>query len=911
MKKFFKITGISLFILLLILFIAPFLFKGKIVNLIKTEANKNLNATLNFDDDISLSLIKNFPKLSISINNLSIIGKDTFKNDTLIHFPEFSATMNLMSAIKGETIEIYKINLEKPLINIIVLNNGKANYDITLPDTSSNTDTSESKFKMSLQKLTINNGRLYYDDMSLPFSTSLKNFNHELKGDFTADNFLLETVTNAKEFTLGYGGINYIYKVSTDIKANLEMDMKNMKFTFKDNDILLNQLNLLSEGFVDMNENDMDFDLKFKTKKTDFKTILSLVPGVYSSSFDKAKASGKMDLSGYFKGKMTETQMPGYGIKLDIDNGFFQYPDLPKSLNQVFVNLDVDNPTGITNNMLINLKRFDANIAGEPIKANLLVKTPTTDPYLNGALKGNVNLTEFRSFIPLEASTELSGLIKSDLTFDGKVSTLTNNATNFNAAGTIIADNFHYKDPVNLSQGTNFNSELSFNPKTVELKNLTGNVGMSDFNVNGVLNNLFGYMMNDELLKGNFNFTSNYFNANEFLTDEPVKKEPTASDSLPLQAFDVPGNIDFALKSNINTMIYDNLKLTDLGGTIKLKDKQMFFDQVGVNLLGGSMNLNGVYESTNPKFPFSNVDFKVNSLDILQTFNYFDMVKKLAPIAQYTQGLFNANINLSNNFKQDLSVDYPSVTGTLQMGISEAAIKSLPILNIISEKLKIDRLKNLKLKNLNFKLNIINGKVGLDSLIIPLWEGAKAKISGFSALDQSLQYVAKLSIPRKDFGAANVALDNLTSQAKAKGLNLAVSDIVDVDVLIGGFFAKPDVKVSLHDAKKNIVDNLKNQLQDQADQKKQELEAEAKRRADIAKQKAIDSLNQVKKLAIDKANAEKKALEDKANEEKRKAEEKVKAEADKAKEEAQKKLEEEKKKAKDKLKGGLDGLLKK
>ena len=110
------------------------------------------------------------------------------------------------------------------------------------------------------------------------------------------------------------------------------------------------------------------------------------------------------------------------------------------------------------------------------------------------------------------------------------------------------------------------------------------------------------------------------------------------------------------------------------------------------------MNLNGEYNSSNPKFPFSQVNFKVKSLDIIQTFNYLDMVQKLAPIAKYTQGLFNANIQLANNFKQDLSVDYPTVSGTIQMGISEAAVKSLPILNIIAEKLKIDRLKNLSLK---------------------------------------------------------------------------------------------------------------------------------------------------------------------------------------------------------------------
>ena len=235
MKKFLKITGISLLVILVLLITAPFLFKGKIVALIKEEANKNLNATLNFDDDISISLIRSFPKLSVGIEKLSIIGKDSFNGDTLVYLPSFKATLNLMSVIKGEKIEINSIGLEQPMINLIVLESGKANWDIAKADsTAKDEDTSASKFKMALDKLDIKDGYLSYNDKSLTFNTVLKHFNHGLSGDFTADNFLLKTFTTAEEFTLGYGGVNYLYKVAANIKANLDMDMKNMKFTFSE-----------------------------------------------------------------------------------------------------------------------------------------------------------------------------------------------------------------------------------------------------------------------------------------------------------------------------------------------------------------------------------------------------------------------------------------------------------------------------------------------------------------------------------------------------------------------------------------------------------------------------------------------------------------------------------------------------
>lgn len=901
MKKFLKISGIVLLLLVVSLVAAPFLFKGKIVEAVKNEANKNLNAKVNFSEDIGISIFKSFPQLTLSLKEVSIAGIDTFSGDTLAWLPSVSVSLDIMSVIKGDKMEIRKIVLDQPSIHLLVLENGKANWDITKPDSTA-TDTAASTFKLGLEKLEINKGNLVYDDRSIPFFTSLKSFDHTMKGDFTLDRFVMETSTKAEELTLGYDGVNYIYKVGADIKANLDMDMKEMKFTFSENDVLLNQLHLGGEGFVDLNENDMDFDLAFRSKKTDFKTILSMVPGIYSKSFDKAKASGKLDFSAYLKGKMTEEKMPGFGLNLNIDNGFFQYPDLPKSLKNIFLNLKIDNKTGYPDNTVVDLSRFDANIAGEAVHATLLMKTPVSNPYAELDLRGNINLGEFRNFIPLEKTTEISGLIKSDLSFKGHISDIETKALDrVQASGTIAAERFHFKDPEMLSQGTDLNARLSFTPMVQKLEQCEGKVGMSDFKINGQIENLFGYMMKDELLKGNFTFFSDYFNANEFLTDEDVKKEPSSTDSLPLQAFEVPAGIDMVLGSRINTLVYDNLKLTDVAGNVILRESKLLFEKLGLNMLQGSLSLNGEYDSKNPKFPFSDVDFDIKSLDIIETFNSFDMVQKLMPVAKYTHGHFNADIHLSNNFNQDLSVAYPTVSGEIKMGITEAAVKGLPVLNAIAEKLKLDKLKDLNMKNLNFKMNIQDGKVVLDSMLLPLWTGAKAKISGYTALDQSISYIAKLSIPRKDFGEANTALNGLTEQARKKGLNIKLSEMVDIDVLISGFFNKPDIKVSLHDAKNSLIGGVKDQLQDEAEKRKQAAEEEARRRVEAARKKTQDSLNRLKQQAIDKVAAERKAAEEKLAEEKRKAEEA----AEKAKQEAARKLEEEKKKALDRLKKGI------
>ena len=82
MKKGFKILLIVLAVLIGAALIAPYFLKDKVIAAIKKSANENLNATFDFKD-IDISLIRNFPSVYLALNDVSIVGKDDFKGDTL------------------------------------------------------------------------------------------------------------------------------------------------------------------------------------------------------------------------------------------------------------------------------------------------------------------------------------------------------------------------------------------------------------------------------------------------------------------------------------------------------------------------------------------------------------------------------------------------------------------------------------------------------------------------------------------------------------------------------------------------------------------------------------------------------------------------------------------------------------
>src|SRR5690606_10568168 len=149
--KFLKITGITLLVLLLIAFLIPVLFKKQITELVKKEINKSLTAKVDFTD-LSLSLFRHFPKVSIALEDLSVVGTGTFENDTLVAASGIDVSADLFSVIKGENIKVSGIFLESPRIRALVNADGQATWDIAKDRgeaTEEPADTSASAFQLS------------------------------------------------------------------------------------------------------------------------------------------------------------------------------------------------------------------------------------------------------------------------------------------------------------------------------------------------------------------------------------------------------------------------------------------------------------------------------------------------------------------------------------------------------------------------------------------------------------------------------------------------------------------------------------------------------------------------------------------------------------------------------------------
>ncbi len=814
MKKVIKYFAIVIGIIVVILLVAPFLFKDQIVSEIKQQANKQLNATVDFDKDISLGFFRHFPNASLGVKDLSIIGKEKYTGDTLAYIGELNIVIDLFSLFGGGTYQIRNVVLDDPFIQLLVDSTGKANWDIMKETEARAPADTASSFKAALQKYAIRNGRLIFSDSSTGFYLEASGLDHSGKGDFTQDVFELNTESHAKALTIAYGGVPYLNQVETTIDADININMPASKYTFSQSELQLNGLTIGADGWVALpDSNDMTMDISFKAQKADFKNFLSLIPAIYQKNFDQLKASGKMMFNGFVKGSYNEQRIPAFGLQLAVDDGMFQYPSVPEPLSAVNLDLHIKNDDGNIDHTFINVEQLHFVMGNNPFDAHLTVQNPKSDPLIDGAVKGKLNLSEVSKIYPLEKGTKLGGLLNIDVQAKGRMSAIEQERYgDFQASGEILANDLLYQS-TGLEQDVHIpGGKLTFSPREVKVSNLKAKIGESDLLANGGLDNFFGYLFSKQDLKGSLDIQSQLLNLNQIMgTDsaETASATEAGTDTASgVQAVVIPKNIDFDLTTHIGRFIYDNYDLQNVRGNVKVADGILTIQNINANMLEGSAKLAGTYNTQNPEVPKTDISFSVDHIDIQKAFQTFNTVQALAPVAAFVQGDFSGNIDFSTLLNGNL---YPKLTTVNSLGklrFPNLQITGFDPLKQLAAKLNIPKLKDLDLKKLLINFKIDSGYLKVKPFDFTV-DGIKMQVAGKNGLNKVIDYTINMQIPREKLGDANKGLTNLIANAnQAAGTTIDLGKQVDVTVHLGGTVTQPKIKLDLSKEKGQVTQAL-------------------------------------------------------------------------------------------------------
>ena len=886
LKKTLKWTGITFGFLIVLMICIPIIFKDDIKNLVLKEVNKSLKADVRIQD-IDLTFISTFPAITIELSDVKVVGRTTFKGVELASIKSFSAHVGLWDIVSGDQIEIDEIHLSDAQFDVRVDPKGMANYDIVIPteELPKKEQEEPSSFKLSLNEYSLTNVAIRYDDQANDMFADIVNLNHSGSGDLTAEVIDFKTETTIDSLTYEMDGLTYLSNVKTKAVGNLLMEFseKSSKFTFRENEFELNNFKTSLAGSYEMFAKHDQMDLTMNTNNIAFKDLLSLIPSFYQSGYESMVAKGDVQMKAVVKGKIDDKNLPGWDVGLRVKNAQIKYAGVPSSINNIVVDASSAFVGGSDlDKMTLDVNKLHADFVGNVIDANLKMRNPMTDPLIDSKVKAKVNLASIGKVMPLATGESYQGKLNADVVLNGRMSAIEKeNYEAFLAKGIVELFAVNYKSADLNEQVAIEKMTLRFSPKKLSLEKMDAQMGKSDFSLNGSIDNYLGYFFRNELLKGQFDFNSNYLDIDQLMgvtttastpagTKETAGLEPApvAPNTEPIL---IPENVDFALNSNLKKVHYNGIDVTNIKGNIGLKEEVAALNNLTMNALGGTVGLTGSYNSKDHDKPAIDFGYNLGNIDIQQLAANFLTIKKLAPIAQYAKGKISSKLSMKSDLTKALEPVYSSLTGSGDLFTNVITISGFEPMKKIGESLNMNQLSNQTIKDVKAYFSMANGKVKLKPFTVKM-EGIETEISGTSSIDQSIDYVLNMNVPKEKIPAdlikkAEQGLSKLNGFVPK--LNAATFPaIIKVTTLVGGTFTKPVIKTNFKEAllkatgnlKENIVNSVKEKVKDTVkavidnkikevkedlNAKKQALLEDAQRQADRVKlegQKAGDAI---------------------------------------------------------------------
>jgi hypothetical protein len=267
---------------------------------------------------------------------------------------------------------------------------------------------------------------------------------------------------------------------------------------------------------------------------------------------------------------------------------------------------------------------------------------------------------------------------------------------------------------------------------------------------------------------------------------------------------------------------------------------------VKLEALDGTIGLSGSYSTrVNKKNPAIALTYDVQNLDVQKTFFAYNTVQKLMPIGKFISGKLTSKMSVKGQLGGDMMPDLSTLTGEGTLFLLQGFLSKFGPLDKLASTLNLADLQQISVKDIKNYFEFANGKVLVKPFNVKV-KDIDMEIGGMHGLDQSLDYVINLKVPRAKLGSqANQLVNNLASQANAKGIPVNISETINFKVNVGGSISSPAIKTDLKGAGGSLAQDMKAQADQFVEAKKKAADSALA----VAKQQAKDSLESAKKKA--------------------------------------------------------------
>lgn len=698
-RRFFSI----LLILLLISFgtavILTFIYEDYVNRLVETELKKHIQSDFKYDD-VSLSLFDNPFQLTLSYENFEIESPNEDFRKPIVQVEEVEFIISVLNLFQGEYV-----------VNQVLLSKANIQFEIN----RAQLNNYENILALVLENGKKNGNQLSFKIESIGLEESKVSYKNDISGEryeFVISNSILYPKQSRRnllqvEQEMTLSDLNFYHKnqkiwsyPTLSINTKWEYQISKKKLSLEPSDLTLNEKNFVLKGQLQKKEEFSVLDFELLAKQNNLETILALLPTSYFNRFADYKSEGRISWRGILKGNWGINEFPNARLDLEGKNVTVQSPNLNQKLEDVFFQVSLHN--GEKNSLQTSILKVDSlsgKLAGQPFQLSLALSN-FHNPYIGFSLDAGVDLNAFHSFFPLDGVEKIEGFLGVSTQLYGELVDLKNpsSATEINAVSDINAKNVSFKledYPLNF---TNISGNLEVKGQTATLTDFNSKLGNSDFAFQGKVSNFFAYLFNPKeniVLKGKVK-SKKITPPEWFSVALPLNLNTESSNRQ--YKFQLPSRLEFALRWDADSLVFNKLKGKSLSADLTLQDQVLQTGNFSLQSSGGTISALALLNAQKPDF------IRLDGKLIVRNTQSHQFLASLGNLYQELltdkkiRGRLNTDIEFGLVFNQALNISLPNLVINAQAQISNGAFSNFsPIKTLVN---------NLKAKSLNYNANL-------------------------------------------------------------------------------------------------------------------------------------------------------------------------------------------------------------
>ncbi|MGZ3863266.1 MAG: AsmA family protein [Bacteroidia bacterium] len=734
----FWISGILL-VLVLIPFILLFVYEKEIKAAILEEVNTHLKAKVYIDPaNIDITLIKTFPNAALEFKNVIVMGAlDDIPDDTLMRAGSINLLFNIKDIWNKKYI-IKEVSIRESFVKMLVTGAGEANYEIweSTPD-SLKTVGKAADFKLS--KVSFDDFNFSYKNVKQKIKCAAEFKSVEFAGNFADKDYLLDVKAEGQLSSIKAGKKTFLK--NKKLTAEVTAEVKQKTYTITKAEIGLNKLFFTISGTLTDKGDELPADINFKGKNIDVQSVLSLLPEKFhdkikdyeSEGIFKSEIALKGDLKDYYEldikaefstSKASITHTP---TKTKLEDLSFTGTFEKKKLNPEL--LSITNIKAHQNNNYVSgnfsLSNFDR-------------------PYLKLNAKGNYNLTDFLSLVPIDTISSAKGSVDFEVTANINL-----NDAKAKQTGTSSASGKIDLKDVLIAFKNSDNQELKVpgGQIVVDNENLETNKlqvvrGKSSLELTGKAINFLNYVLKpDQPLRVDLNVSSLLLDADDFIFPSSGKSSGDENDN----PFNLSDNFSADLKLQVKEVTFRQFKAKDLQGGLEIRDKKLLAQNLSFEAFGGDITLAGVADASKKEALNITGSTKLVDVNVKQMFTQLNNFGQNVIEAKNLDGRATTQVDFSASWNNKLQCNLSSIAASADLTLENGQLIEYKVLESLSEYIKMNELKNIKFATLQTHVDIKNKTVYISKTSVKN-SALDLEISGSHTFDNAIDYRIKMRL---------------------------------------------------------------------------------------------------------------------------------------------------------------------